>query len=116
MADPPFSVDVDASEGAVPVIRVRGELDFLTAPRLRSALLEVFAAHPGGVMVDLAGTTFMDSIGMSVLIQGAVHHVDSAAERESLARAGVEPWAGGQREHILCIVPQRVTGRRVRAA
>jgi anti-anti-sigma factor len=71
VADPPFSVDVDASEGAVPVIRVRGELDFLTAPRLRSALLEVFAAHPGGVMVDLAGTTFMDSIGMSVLIQGA---------------------------------------------
>lgn len=71
MSEPPFSVEVDAPQGAVPVVRVAGELDFLTAPRLRSALLEVFGSGPGDVVVDLTGTTFMDSIGMSVLIQAA---------------------------------------------
>jgi anti-anti-sigma factor len=100
VADPPFSVDVDAPESGMPRVRVRGELDFLTAPRLRSALLEVFAAHPGDVVVDLTGTTFMDSIGMSVLIQGAqrLRATDASLElhpseevRKVLDVAGVSP-------------------------
>jgi nitroimidazol reductase NimA-like FMN-containing flavoprotein (pyridoxamine 5'-phosphate oxidase superfamily) len=52
--------------------------------------------------------------GWSVLIRGAVHHVESEAERDSLLQAGVEPWAGGEREHFLRIVPTHITGRRVR--
>jgi nitroimidazol reductase NimA-like FMN-containing flavoprotein (pyridoxamine 5'-phosphate oxidase superfamily) len=52
--------------------------------------------------------------GWSVLIQGAAHHVNSAAEHASVLAAGVEPWAGGDREHFLRIMPTRVTGRRVR--
>ncbi len=71
MVDPPFSVEVETPEGAVPVIRVEGELDFLTSPRLRAALREVFGDHPGDCIVDLTATAFMDSIGMSVLIQAA---------------------------------------------
>lgn len=53
--------------------------------------------------------------GWSVLIQGSAHHVDSEAERASVLRAGVEPWAGGEREAFLRIVPTRITGRRVSA-
>lgn len=71
MVDPPFSVEVEVSAGALPLIRVEGELDFLTSPRLRATLLEVFAAHPGDCIVDMTKTLFMDSIGMSVLIQAA---------------------------------------------
>ena len=52
--------------------------------------------------------------GWSVLIQGPAHHVDSAAEREQVAAAGVEPWPGGVREHFIRITPTRVTGRRIR--
>ena len=52
--------------------------------------------------------------GWSVLIQGSVHHVESAAERASVLEAGVEPWAGGTRELFLRIIPTRVTGRRIR--
>jgi nitroimidazol reductase NimA-like FMN-containing flavoprotein (pyridoxamine 5'-phosphate oxidase superfamily) len=51
--------------------------------------------------------------GWSVLIQGAVHPVDSEEERASLLTVGLEPWAGGQRALFLRIVPSLVTGRRI---
>jgi nitroimidazol reductase NimA-like FMN-containing flavoprotein (pyridoxamine 5'-phosphate oxidase superfamily) len=54
--------------------------------------------------------------GWSVLVQGPAHHVESEAERESAARAGVQPWAGGERELFIRIVPTRITGRRIVAA
>ena len=52
--------------------------------------------------------------GWSVLIQGSAHHVDSESERQSVLGAGVDAWAGGDREHFLRIIPTRVTGRRIR--
>lgn len=51
--------------------------------------------------------------GWNVLVQGSAHHVESEAERASVAHAGVEPWPGGDRELFLRIIPTRVTGRRV---
>jgi nitroimidazol reductase NimA-like FMN-containing flavoprotein (pyridoxamine 5'-phosphate oxidase superfamily) len=54
--------------------------------------------------------------GWSVLVQGAVHHVTSEAERASVLEAGVEPWAGGVRELFLRIRPTRITGRRIQKA
>ena len=54
--------------------------------------------------------------GWSVLIQGSAHHVESEAERAAVAGAGVDPWAGGDRQLFLRIIPTRVTGRRVRHA
>jgi len=51
--------------------------------------------------------------GWSVLVQGSLHHVDSEAERASVVEAGVEPWAGGERELYLRVIPSRITGRRV---
>jgi hypothetical protein len=51
--------------------------------------------------------------GWSVLIQGAVHHVDDQEERASLLAVGLEPWAGGKRALFLRIVPSLVTGRRI---
>jgi nitroimidazol reductase NimA-like FMN-containing flavoprotein (pyridoxamine 5'-phosphate oxidase superfamily) len=52
--------------------------------------------------------------GWSVLLQGSAHHVDSNAERGSVRASGVEPWAGGSKEHYIRIVPTRITGRRIR--
>jgi nitroimidazol reductase NimA-like FMN-containing flavoprotein (pyridoxamine 5'-phosphate oxidase superfamily) len=54
--------------------------------------------------------------GWSVLVQGPAHHVESEAERAAAVRAGVEPWAGGERELFVRIVPTRGTGRRIVAA
>lgn len=51
--------------------------------------------------------------GWSVLIQGALHHVESETERAAVSGAGVDPWPGGDRELFLRIIPSRVTGRRI---
>jgi len=51
--------------------------------------------------------------GWSVLIQGALHHVESEAERASVRESGVQPWAGGPRDLYLRVIPSRVTGRRI---
>jgi anti-sigma B factor antagonist len=93
VVDPPFSVEIEAPAGTVPVIRVEGELDFLTAPRLRSALLDVFGRRPGDCVVDLTATVFMDSIGMSVLIQ--------AAQRLRAENASLEVWPSAEVRKVL---------------
>jgi nitroimidazol reductase NimA-like FMN-containing flavoprotein (pyridoxamine 5'-phosphate oxidase superfamily) len=54
--------------------------------------------------------------GWSVLVQGSAHLVDSEAERASIVGLGVEPWAGGEKELFVRILPSRVTGRRIRGA
>jgi nitroimidazol reductase NimA-like FMN-containing flavoprotein (pyridoxamine 5'-phosphate oxidase superfamily) len=53
--------------------------------------------------------------GWSVLVQGPAHHVTDA-ERSAIRDAGVEPWAPGDRELFVRIVPSRITGRRISAA
>ena len=54
--------------------------------------------------------------GWSVMLQGPAHHVESEEARERAKQAGVEPWAPGDRELFLRIVPHRVTGRRNKPA
>ena len=51
--------------------------------------------------------------GWSVLVQGPAHHLDADDEQAAAWRAGVEPWAAGDRNHFIRITPVRVTGRRI---
>lgn len=51
--------------------------------------------------------------GWSVLIQGHLHHVDAPEERAEVLKAGVEAWAGGEREAFLRVRTTRMTGRRI---
>ena len=52
--------------------------------------------------------------GWSILVQGGAHPVDSETERASVMQSGVEPWAGGEKELFVRVVPTRITGRRIR--
>ena len=54
--------------------------------------------------------------GWSILVQGAAHPVDSETERASVMQSGVEPWAGGEKELFVRVIPTRITGRRIRRA
>lgn len=54
--------------------------------------------------------------GWSILIQGAAHHVDSASELAEVRRSGVQAWPGGEKDLFIRIVPDRITGRRIRRA
>lgn len=52
--------------------------------------------------------------GWSILIQGSAHHVDSASELAAVRESGVETWPGGEKDLFIRIVPDRITGRRIR--
>ena len=51
-----------------------------------------------------------------MLIQGPANHVEAESERRAAEQAGVEPWPAGERELFLRIIPNRVTGRRIKPA
>ncbi len=72
MTGPRAFLEVDTTErdGAL-VFRVRGELDVDTAQVLRRQLFETSVAKGQRVVVDLEGLDFIDSSGLSVLIQTA---------------------------------------------
>jgi nitroimidazol reductase NimA-like FMN-containing flavoprotein (pyridoxamine 5'-phosphate oxidase superfamily) len=52
--------------------------------------------------------------GWSVLIHGPAHQMTTDAERAEVEESGVEPWPGGPKEHAIRIIPNRLTGRRLR--
>jgi anti-sigma B factor antagonist len=61
-----FELEVEQRPAAT-VISVSGDLDVLTAPRLRDQLVAVVG--PGiQIYVDLTGCTFIDSSGLSALV------------------------------------------------
>lgn len=51
------------------VVCVAGDVDMATAPVLREVLARATQRGQAGVLVDLAGCGFMDSSGLSVLIE-----------------------------------------------
>lgn len=68
----------DVSEQAADRYRlvcVTGEVDVATAPTLRDRLDEAIDHHPPLLVVDLSSVTFIDSMGLGVLI-GASKRVD----------------------------------------
>jgi anti-anti-sigma factor len=82
------TVDVEqVASPAVAVVRVRGELDFGTTPRLVEAIADLPA--PGQQLVfDLSGLEFCDSSGLGALI--AAHKV-AAGRGSELYLTGVMP-------------------------
>jgi anti-sigma B factor antagonist len=51
------------------VVRVGGEIDMLTSPRLRAALFPVVSAAGSDVVIDLDAVTFLGSNGLGVLVE-----------------------------------------------
>jgi len=63
----PFHVQAE-TEGDLHTVSVVGELDQGTAPELRGALAEALGAD-GSVLVDLSDCGFIDSTGLSLLVE-----------------------------------------------
>jgi anti-sigma B factor antagonist len=63
-----FDVRSETTPAGAGVVRVAGELDLASAPRLTEAL-SALAADP--VVVDLSACTFLDSAGMGALLASA---------------------------------------------
>lgn len=61
-----------ADRGDAVIVTVRGEVDGLTAPRMRGAVAEAFGRLDGRPMiVDLTGVTLLGSAGLRVLRDSA---------------------------------------------
>jgi anti-sigma B factor antagonist len=52
------------------VIALSGELDLYSCPEFKDELLRVIAEGARHVVIDLAGTTFIDSTALGVLLRG----------------------------------------------
>jgi len=50
-------------------ITVLGELDLASAPKLREACADALQREPDTVRIDMDGLTFLDSSGISVLVE-----------------------------------------------
>jgi anti-sigma B factor antagonist len=62
-----LSIDLRATDGQA-VVRLKGELDVYTAPRLRERLAEIISDGHRNVVIDLADLAFIDSTGIGVLV------------------------------------------------
>jgi anti-sigma B factor antagonist len=71
VVQPELRVTVDSNprgRGSPVVVRVSGEVDIQTSPDLDAHLQQVLNDGAVSVVVDLAGVTFLDSTGLSVLV------------------------------------------------
>ena len=78
--------------------------------------LDILRRRPVGFEVDHIDAA--DRTGWSVYVIGVAREVDVEFAADLLRRMPgpmPEPWAGGDRNHLVQLVPQRVTGRRILA-
>jgi anti-sigma B factor antagonist len=67
-AGAPFGLSVDA-DARTATIAVRGDLDLASAPELSAACKKALEQSPEMLRIDLGDLTFLDSSGISVLVQ-----------------------------------------------
>ena len=65
-----------------PALRVLGELDLATVPRLAEAAESQLSQQPQSLVVDLTGTTFLDSSGARLLARIARRAADEGVALE----------------------------------
>ena len=65
-----FDLKTEQLSGDTSVISLAGEVDLYAAPEFKQQLLEVIGEGGTDVIVDLSGTTFIDSRTLGVLVGG----------------------------------------------
>jgi anti-sigma B factor antagonist len=67
---PHFELGEERSDGGMQVVNVSGEIHVSTAPSFREQLTEVIENGGTALVLDLSGVEFIDSTGLSVLLNG----------------------------------------------
>lgn len=67
---PSFELGDERIDGATRVIAVRGEIHVTSAPDFATRLDEAISEGAAAVVIDLSAVTFIDSTGLSVLLNG----------------------------------------------
>lgn len=69
--DTTLTFDVYEDDDGAPLVKLDGELDMSTAPRLESALSPIIARKPNRLVIDAAGLEFADSSAIALLVRWA---------------------------------------------
>ena len=86
--DPGFRIEIDEPAGGPGVIRVRGDVDVVTAPVLRACLAEaVLTGH--SVVVDLLHAPFVGCAGLAALDDAATRLSEQRCRLTVAAPAGL---------------------------
>jgi anti-anti-sigma factor len=80
-----FGVDIDTGGGDV-TVALRGELDVLTAPFLWERMEPALASVTGKLVFDFAGLTFIDSMGLGVIVRAQSRLRGDSPERQVVIR------------------------------
>ena len=87
--------------------------DIVFSTRAHGVLTAAVAGDsPVGFEVDRIDDAMSE--GWSVLISGHARLVDDPDELAHIARLGIEPWPGGNRETVIRIETETISGRRIR--
>ncbi len=63
-------LEVDETHAPITVVRLSGEVDIFSAPKLREKLIELVNQGRRHIVVDLDAVDFLDSTGLGVLVGG----------------------------------------------
>ena len=66
---PAPNVSIESPDGDVVLARVSGEIDLASASTVGDELAGAVSNHALGLVVDLAGTTYLDSSGVSLIFE-----------------------------------------------
>ena len=70
-ADQAVTVASVREEDGTPVVYLSGELDLTSAGQFGAAIDAALASHPGRLVFDASGLTFMDSSGIVLLVSAS---------------------------------------------
>jgi len=76
--EPEFAADA-RQDGRIWVVRVAGEVDIATAPRLDATFESIVASEPSRVLLELEDVTFLDSSGIRSLVLAQRHLEEAGA-------------------------------------
>jgi anti-sigma B factor antagonist len=82
-----FDVRSETLPAGAHIVRVSGELDLATAPRLEEVLADVSSGET--LVIDLSGCTFLDSAGIRTLVAAARERLGSGKLRLVTADPGI---------------------------
>jgi anti-anti-sigma factor len=65
--EPQVSIDVDGAENDVVIARITGEIDLASADAVGGELASAVPNRALGLVLDLSGTSYLDSSGVSLI-------------------------------------------------
>ncbi|KAA9159769.1 STAS domain-containing protein [Amycolatopsis acidicola] len=109
MSQPPGSLKLETTwpQDGLAVVVVGGDLDMLTAPRLRGVLDELLARSPKAIVVDLTSVEFLGSAGLAALMRAHEQAGDVRLRIVAPAREVHRAFTVTGLDEVLALYPTR---------